>query len=376
MIDHRPPSTEHRTPTTDHRPPTTDHRSPIKLLIVEDSPVIQEFLKHVFSSAPEIDVVGLANNGEEALDFVRRKKPDVITMDIHMPELNGFEATRRIMETQPAPIVIVSGSSTIKEVSTAFKAMEAGAVAIIARPTGIGHPDYEKTARELIQTVKLMSEVKVVKRFPQVRKKTVPVVPPLEVNAESRKIQVVAIGASTGGPIALKTILSGLGKKFPVPILIAQHIASGFIAGFVQWLAESSGFPVHVAIDGELPLPGHAYSAPEGYHLMVNHGKRIALQRGKNPNNLFPLVSYLFESTAKVFGSGAIGILLTGMGRDGAEGLKFMKEKGAVTIAQDKETSVVFGMPKEAIELDAAMHVLSLEQIVQFLMQMVSRKYV
>jgi Chemotaxis response regulator containing a CheY-like receiver domain and a methylesterase domain len=336
--------------------------------------VAQEFLKYIFSSAPEIEVVGLANNGEEALEFVRKKKPDVITMDIHMPKMDGFETTRSIMETQPVPIVIVSGSSTVKEVSTAFKAVEAGAVAIVARPKGIGHPDYGKTARELIQTIKLMSEVKVVKRLPQVRKATVPVAPPLEVNAVPRKIQVVAIGASTGGPIVLQIILSGLAKKFPVPILIAQHITSGFIAGFGQWLSESSGFPVHLATDGELLLPGHAYVAPEGYHLMVNYGNRIALQRNENINSLSPLVSYLFESTAKVFGQGAIGILLTGMGRDGAEGLKFMKEKGAVTIAQDKETSVVFGMPKEAIELDAATHVLSPDQIVQFLLHMVSKK--
>ena len=359
---------------TDHRPPATDHRPLIKLLIVEDSPVVQEFLSHIFSSDSGIKVVGIARNGEEALEAALCKRPDVITMDIHMPKLNGFEATRKIMETQPVPIVIVSGSSTIKEVSNAFKAVEAGAVAIAARPRGIGHPDYEKTARELIQTVKLMSEVKVVKRLPHVRKVTVPFAPPLGVTTAPREIQVVAIGASTGGPVVLKTILSGLTKKFPVPILIAQHIASGFVEGFTQWLSESSGFPVHVAADGELLLPGHAYSAPEGYHFMVNYGNRIALKKSENTDSLSPLISYLFESTAKVFGSGAIGILLTGMGKDGAEGLKFMKERGAITIAQNETTSVVFGMPKEAIALDAATHVLSPDQIVQFLLDMVNKK--
>ena len=320
--------TVHRTPTTDHRPQTTDHRSPIKVLIVDDSPVAQEFLKHIFSSAPEIKVVGIASNGEEALEFVRSNKPDVITMDIHMPKLNGFEATRRIMETQPIPIVIVSGSSTVKEVSTAFKAVKAGAVAIVARPSGIGHPAYEKTARELIQTIKLMSEVKVVKRLPQARKVTGPVAHPLEVIAEPRKIQVVAIGASTGGPIVLQTILSGLGKKFPVPILIAQHIASGFIAGFVQWLSESSGFPVHLAAEGELLLPGHAYVAPDGYHLMVNHGNRIALKRNENPDGLSPLVSHLFESVAKVFGQGASRHSAYGHGKGRGGGTEIYERKG------------------------------------------------
>jgi len=348
----------------------------IKVLIVDDSPVVQEFLKHILSSSPEIDVVDLANNGEEALEFVRKKKPDVITMDIHMPKMDGFETTRRIMETQPVPIVVVSGSSTVKEMSTAFKAMEAGAVAIVSRPKGIGHAAHEITAKELIQTVKLMSEVKVVKRSPLLRKPAVPLATEADVVGMGRKIQVVAIGASTGGPIVLQTILSGLAKKFPAPILIAQHISSGFIAGFVQWLSESSGFPVHLAADGGLLLSGHAYVAPEGYHLMVKHDNRIALKKNENINRLSPLVSCLFESVAKVFGQGAIGILLTGMGRDGAEGLKLMKEKGAITIAQDKKTSVVFGMPKEAIELDAATHVLSPDQIVQFLLHMASIKYV
>lgn len=359
---------------TDDRPLTTNHRSPIRVLIVEDSPVVREFLVHILTSDPEIEVVGSAHDGEEALEAAKRAKPDLITMDIHMPKMDGFTATRRIMETQPLPIVIVSGSSTAKEASTAFKAMEAGALAVVSRPKGIGHTDYERTAKDLVQTVKLMSEVRVIRRSPLVRKPSGPPAPKAEVAGADREIRVVAIGGSTGGPLAVKTILSGLSKGFSVPILIAQHIASGFIEGFAQWLTDACGLPVHVAAEGELLLPGHAYVAPDGFYLMVGIGNRIALKRNELNNGVLGSVSCLFESVEKVFGKNAVGILLTGMGRDGAESLKSMKEKGAITIAQDKDSSVVFGMPKEAIDLGAATFVLPPEQIVPLLLELVSKK--
>ncbi len=358
---------------TDPRPSTTDHRPPIKVLVVEDSPVIQEFLVHILSSDPEIQVVGTANNGEEAIEAVKLKKPDVITMDIHMPKMDGFEATRIIMETQPTPIVIMSGSSTAKEAAFAFRAIEVGALAVVPRPKGIGHPDYEATAKELIRTVKLMSEVKVVRRWAKLRKKAVPPAQELEVREVSPEIQVVAIGASTGGPIALQTILSGLPKDFLVPVLIVQHIAAGFVEGFVEWLAQSSGFPVHVAADGEYALPGHAYVAPDGFHMKVRTGNRIALSRDEPNDGLRPSISYLLESVAKVFGQNAIGLLLTGMGKDGTEELKLMKDQGALTIAQDEKSSIVFGMPGEAIKLDAATYVLPPERIATALTSLVSR---
>ncbi len=339
----------------------------IKVLVVEDSPVVREFLVHVLSSDPEIQVIGTAKNGKEAIDAVRNKKPDIITMDIHMPEMDGFEATRRIMETQPVPIVIVSGSSSAGEVAMSFKAVEAGALAVIARPKGIGHPDYEATAKELIQTVKLMSEVKVVKRWPRLRKEAPPPTPGVEIRKALPAIQVVAIGASTGGPIALQTILSGLPSDFPVPLLIVQHISAGFVEGFAQWLAQSSGFPVHIASEGEYLLPGHAYVAPEGFHMLVKARNRITLSRAEPKDGLRPSVSYLFGSVAQAFGQNAIGVLLTGMGKDGAQELKLMKDMGAITIAQDEASSVVHGMPGEAISLSAATHVLPPERIAALL---------
>ncbi len=348
----------------------------IKLLIVEDSAVVREFLVHIFRSDPEIEVVGTARNGEEALEVVERNRPDVITMDVNMPRMNGLEATRKIMETHPTPIVIVSGSYDPQELTTTFRALEIGALAVVPRPVGIGHPDHEASARELVQTVKLMSEVKVVRRWARPRREEIaPLVPPkTRINQIPAEVKLVAVGASTGGPVVLQTVLSGLPKKdFPAPVLIAQHMASGFVHGFVEWLAQSSGFPVHVAADGETLLPGCAYVAPDGFHMGVKTGNRIALSQDAPENGLRASGSYLFRSVANVYGQSAVGVLLTGMGKDGAEELKLMKDRGALTIAQDEESSVVHGMPGEAIHLDAAMYVLPPERIAAMLANIASR---
>jgi two-component system chemotaxis response regulator CheB len=346
----------------------------IKVLVVEDAPVVREFLVYVLNSDSEIQVIGTAQNGQEAIEAIRNKEPDIVTMDIHMPEMDGYEATRRIMETQPVPIVIVSGSTSVGEVAMTFKAIEAGALAVVARPKGIGHPDYETTAKELIQTVKLMSEIKVVKRWPRLKKESPPPTPGGEVGKSLPAIQVVAIGASTGGPAALQTILSDLPRDFPVPVLIVQHISAGFVEGFAHWLAQSSGLPVHLASEGEYLLPGHAYVAPEGFHMIVETRNRIALSTAELKNGLRPAVSYLFNSVARVFGQNAIGVLLTGMGKDGAQELRLMKDKGATTIAQDEASSVVHGMPGEAIKVSAATYVLPLKKIAAVLASLVKGK--
>ena len=337
----------------------------IKVLVVDDLPAVREFLVHILNSDPEIHVIGTANNGAEPLEVLTRKKPDVIIMDINMPKMNGFEATRRIMETHPVPIVIVSTSWDAKEVETMFRAMEAGAVAVLEKPRGIGHPDYEDMARELVQTVKLMSEVKVVRRWARPpRTEAVPATPQkVELKQTPADIKLVAIGASTGGPQILQTILSRLPKDFSAPVLIVQHIAAGFLEGLVEWFNQTTNLPIHIAIHGERILYGHAYLAPDDFHMGVERGGQIALSKDEPENGLRPSVSNLFRSVASVFGKKAVGVLLSGMGKDGAEELKLMKEKGIVTIVQDKESSIVHGMPGEAIRLDAATYVLPPDKI-------------
>ena len=336
----------------------------IRVLIVEDSAVVREFLVHILGADPGIEVIGTANDGEQALAAVARQRPDVITMDIHMPRLDGLEATRRIMETHPTPIVIVSGSTDPREVATTFRAMEAGAVAVLRRPAGIGHPDHEASASELVQTVKLMSEVKVIRRWPKAGRQP-GAARPGEANGvqAEAKVKIIAIGASTGGPPVLQTILAALPKEFPLPVLIVQHMAAGFTQGFVQWLAQTSSLPVHLAAHDEPIRPGHVYVAPDEFQMRVERGGKIVLTKDEPENGLRPSVSYLLRSVAEVYGRDAVAGLLTGMGHDGAEELKLLMDKGAVTFAQDKESSVVHGMPGAAIKLDAATLVLPPEKI-------------
>lgn len=344
----------------------------IKVLVVEDSPVVREFLVHVLGADPDISVVGTAQDGEQALEAVVRLSPDVITMDIHMPRVDGIEATRRIMESHPVPIVIVSGSSDPSEVATTFRAMAVGALAVLRRPAGLGHPEHEATVRELVQTVKLMAEVRVVRRWPRARQDAA--LPPCRsVGPAPARLRAVAIGASTGGPPVLQAMLAALPGDFPAPILIVQHMAAGFIQGFTDWLAQSSNMRVHLATHGETLLPGHVYVAPDNVQMRVTRGDRIVLAGDPPDNGLRPSVAALFRSVAEVYGGEAAACLLTGMGRDGAEELKLLRSKGATTIAQDEASSVVHGMPGAAIRLDAASFVLPPEKIAAALTSLVRK---
>ncbi len=246
--------------------------------------------------------------------------------------------------------------------------MEAGALAVIERPRGVGHADFEATAKELLRTVKLMSEVRVVTRRPDRAK--APVSEPASEVAPAGAtagVHLVAIGASTGGPPALRTILSGLPDAFPVPVVIVQHIPSGFDRGLAQWLAESSHGPVHLARHDQSLLSGHTYVAPSGLQMAITKGDRVRLTKPETENGICPSVSHLLRSVAKSHGASAIGVLLSGMGKDGAEALKTMKNYGAVTIVQDRQSCVVYGMPGEAIELDAAKYILSPQEIASML---------
>ena len=336
----------------------------IKVLIVEDSLAMQQLLKHAISSDPMLTVVGVASDGKEALEAVKELHPDVIAMDWQMPKLDGLEATRIIMETIPTPIVIVTGSVAANDAAVSFRMIEAGALAIIQQPPSVDHPDYKRETQQLTRTLKLMSEVKLVKRMARTSKEQETAKPSIGkfFRAES-DIQIVAIGASTGGPNVLQKILSGLPKDIPVPLFIVQHISKGFTAGLVEWLQNTTNFPLHIASHGVYPLPGHGYVAPDDFHMGIERGPKIVLNHKGLENGMRPSVAYLFRSVAQNFGSNAVGILLTGMGRDGADELKIMKEKGAVTFVQDEESSIIYGMPGEAIKLNAATYILSPEEI-------------
>jgi two-component system, chemotaxis family, protein-glutamate methylesterase/glutaminase len=342
------------------------HADKIKVLVADDSQVTRMLLVQLLNSDPRIQVIGAVNDGQAALDFLATggERPDVVVMDIHMPRLDGFEATRRIMETQPLPIIICTATASPQDLAVAFRSMEAGAVACVEKPVALG-PDFEPRLHNLLQTVRLMSEVKVVRRWN--RSRGAPAVPAANTPSHPRiaaaGVRLIGIGASTGGPPVLQTILSGLPKDFPVPLLIVQHIARGFLPGMVDWLSQTTGLRVQIASHGAIPLPGHAYVAPDDFHLGADVRGHLVLAREDAEGGLRPAVSYLFRSLADSHGANAVGVLLTGMGKDGAAELQRMKARGAYTIAQDRDSSIVHGMPGAAIELGAATQVLPADKI-------------
>ena len=347
------------------------------VLIVDDSAVYREFLAHLLASDQQIEIVGAVHDGAAAFEAVSALRPDVITMDINMPGMNGYEVTRKIMESTPTPIVIVSAAEDAGEVEMSFRAMESGAVSVVPKPRGGDSPDSEAQSRELILMVKLMAEVKVVRRWS--RRQGAPIAPtgtpaslgPAESQLRSTPgsngtrggADAILIGASTGGPLPIRTILSALPPAFPAAVLVVQHISAGFGAGFAEWLAGASRLPVQLAVDGEPVTPGRVYVAPDQAHMGVRDGPRIRLGHGEPENGLRPSVSHLFRSAARVYGKRAVGVLLSGMGRDGAEELKSLRDIGAVTFAQDSESCVVFGMPGEAVRLGGASYIMPPEAI-------------
>lgn len=332
-----------------------------KVYIVDDSAVARQLLRHILETDPSIKVIGEASSGEEAIESVNSLRPDVITMDINMSGMDGHEATSRIMETNPVPIVIVSANYNRDQVEQSFRAMEAGALAIVEKPPGIGSDGYARAAEELIRTVKLMSEVRVVKRWGKTRR--LPLAPKEKTNEEARSIKAVLIGASTGGPPVLQTVLSGFKADFPAPILVVQHISKGFIEGMLEWLGAVISLPVSLAREGARALPGHVYFAPDDFHMGVDSSGRLFLSTAAPENGIRPSVSFLFRSALESFGKELVSVLLTGMGKDGAEEMKRIRDTGGITIIQDRESSVVYGMPGEAARIGGAAFVLPPERI-------------
>ncbi len=337
----------------------------IRVLVVDDSAVLRQSTKFILESDPELKVIGEAGNGVDAVNLVNRLQPDVITMDIHMPKMDGLEAIRRIMSAHPAPIVVVTGIDLDREMGLTAQATKLGAVSVLRRPNTVASAAYTAYVSTLIRQVKLMSTVKVIHR-PYADRSMVPGDREPGLLASSQpaiKTEIVAIGASTGGPAALHQLLSHLPDAFPLPIAIVQHISFGFVTGLADWLNDACAVHVKVGACGEKLLPGTAYIAPDEHHLVVDRFGKIGLSKSESIGGFRPSVTALFQSVARAYGPAAIGVLLTGMGADGAAGLLAMKQAGAITLAQDEASCVVFGMPKEAIALGAAQHVTPLDKL-------------
>jgi two-component system chemotaxis response regulator CheB len=349
----------------------------IRVVVVDDSPSARELLVALLQSSEGIQVVGVASNGVDAIRLTKRLCPDVVTMDIVMPRMDGLEAIRQIMRKVPTPIVIVTAHMMRAGMDMTFEGLQAGALTVLRKP-GLADPE---TCAEIVRSVRLMAEVPVVHHWGRADRtlKSGQLSPPQPVQVTTllskdledyRGVRVVGIASSTGGPATLAQVLKPLPADFHMPILVVQHITRGFASGLAEWLDGETALQVDIAGHGEEPRPGQVLLAPDDYHMRVNERKAIELSKEPPYKGLRPSANHLFRSLARTHGSRAVGIVLTGMGDDGAEGLESLYLSGGLTMAQDEESSVVYGMPCEAVKRNAVDQVLPPDEIASALQRL------
>jgi two-component system, chemotaxis family, protein-glutamate methylesterase/glutaminase len=345
--------------------------SPIKVFLVEDSPVALKILENLLAESSDIEISGTARNGLEALERIPKVKPDVICTDLLMGKMDGLELTQQIMAKCPTPILIVSQAVEGHTSDMAVRLLKAGAVDIFAKPKSGLQEDYKQAQTTLINKIKVLSGVKVFTK--PIKPALIYSKPPQSPHALPSTVpgsyKVLAIGASTGGPQAFQKVLGQLPPNFPMPVVCIQHISEGFLAGLVNWMDAECALTVKIAEDREFLQPGFVYFAPEKHHLMVDNQGRCFYSAAAPVGGHCPSIGVTFESLASAYGNGVIAALLTGMGRDGAEGLRTIAQKGGLTIAQDEASSIIYGMPQEAAKLGAARKILDIDEISPFILK-------
>ena len=341
----------------------------IRVMIVEDSAVTRELLRHIVGRDPRLEVAAAVESAEEALRILENVSPDVISMDIRLPGMDGMEATKLIMTQRPTPIVVIAASVVSEDLNISINALRAGALSVMEKPVGVTNADYDSVAERICTQLAIMSQVKLVRQRPM-KEYARPAVQSAAATGSGSKItravnsrmKMLGIVASTGGPSAVLNLLCGLGGQFPLPILVVQHITSGFLEGFVAWLATNCPLKVVAARGGEVPMPGTVYVAPSERHLCIE-GAQLKLTATPPVSFQRPSGTVLLQSMASNLGRRGMGVVLTGMGDDGAQGLLEMRQAGGYTFAEDESTAVVYGMPAVAFQLGAVCESLPLTMI-------------
>ncbi len=354
----------------------------IRCLVVDDSRTFRAILRTILSRAPGVEVVGEAADGHEAVRQVLALAPDVVTMDARMPGRDGLAAIDEIMRTRPTPIVVVSGETGADRQEMAFRALQLGAIEVLPKPRSDGAA-FDRDAESIRMAVRAVAGLKLVTRHARwlapaapgdapAHAVPIPARTPMPLPSGVLGLlapRVLGIAASTGGPAALARILAALPGGYPLPILVVQHIAPGFERGFVHWLGAETPLAVRLAADGDALEPGTVLVGPDGEHLCVEQG-RVRLDAGPPVHGFRPSGTALFESLARAYGGGAAGLVLSGMGDDGAEGLALVRRAGGFTAAQGPKTSAIFGMPRVAIERGAAAVTLELDDVAPALVRL------
>lgn len=343
-------------------------------MIVEDSLVVRQLLAHIVGRDPRFTVAAAVASAEEALAEIGRVKPDVISMDIRLPGIDGLEATRRIMSEHPTPIVVIADSVEDASLRISMNALRAGALSVVEKPVGLASSDYERVAETITTQLFIMSSVPVIRRRSFGAATSSSPAPSSARPGRFEGLSYVALAASTGGPPALAKVLEGLPSDLEAAVFVVQHMGAAFMEGFASWLDGLSPLRVSMAEDGAVAEPGRVYVAAGDRHLRIEGGGRMRLVSSAPIASQRPSANVLFSSLAQVAGPHTAGVLLTGMGEDGAQGLLELRRAGGCTIAEHQSTAVVYGMPAAAVRLRAAAEVLPLDAIGPRIAQLAANK--
>ena len=346
-----------------------------KIFIIANTPATADFIFKTISAGGEHEIVRLALHGEEVLQQLSQVTADIVAIDGSIPREELKEVTQSIMYAQPLPLVILGTRNATLSVRDAVETLDIGALSVLDLPGSVRDDDFTQQAMHLAKNLRLMAELKVVRRWDRNRFNGFQnaILPPQDDFSSRSPIDIVVIGGSAGGTKALQCIFNALPVDFPLPVLVVQHIAKGYVGGLARWLADQSALEFVVAEDGAIPVAGVVYLASDDRHLTVGSDHRILLSNDESENGFKPSIARLFSSVHDVYGAGTAAVLLSGMGNDGAKEMRRLFDIGASTIAQDKETSLIHGIPGEAIKLDAARYVLPVHEI-STVLQILARK--